>query len=293
MATPPRFDLQSHSTHSDGALPPAEVVERAAAAGVELLALSDHDSIAGVDEAIKASEQLPIRILPAVEITAIDSQHEDIHLLGYALNHHDPLLSERLSEARAERQQRGSRMADLLEADDWAVDRSLLHKVAESGSTVGRPHVAAAVSSVESNSDRLAELGLTDDGKLIGSLLVPGGAGYVPREHPTVEEAIGWVHDADGLAVYAHPFFPPERYDEELIETVLRRYVAAGLDGVECFYTTHDESQTRFLYGLADELGLLTTGSADFHGPEHPNFREFRAFETYDLEPKLGRLGRA
>ena len=291
MSTKPTFDLQSHSIHSDGTLAAGEVVERAAAAGVEILALTDHDTVSGVDEAIEASRDLPIRIVPAVEITAIDSEHEDIHLLGYCVDHHDSKFEERLAGARAERERRGFQMADLLEAAGWAVDRSLLEDVISAGTTVGRPHVGQAVFDHPDNAKRLAKRGFKHKGYVIGSLLVPGGEGWVEREHPTVEEAIGWVHDAGGLAVYAHPFFPPERYNEAAVEAALRRYVASGLDGIECFYISHTEAETRFLHRLADELSLITTGSADFHGPDHEHFSGFRNFELYDLDVNLGPIG--
>lgn len=286
----PTFDLQSHSTHSDGTLPPSEVVARAAAAGVELLALTDHDTVAGVSEAIDAGVTNGIEVLPAVEITAVDTEHEDIHLLGYSMNHLDTTFEGRLAGARREREQRGLAMVELLEDAGWAVDRAGLEAVIAAGTTVGRPHVGDAVFSHPDNAQLLAKRGLSSSGAVIGALLTPGGEGWVEREHPTVEEAIGWVHDAGGIAVWAHPFFPPKRYGQADVEAALRRYVEFGLDGVEAFYITHTAAETRFLHGLADELGLLTTGSADFHGPGHEHFSEFRSFELHGLDARLGQL---
>lgn len=293
MADMPDFDLQSHSVHSDGTLSPAAVVERAVEAGVKLLALSDHDTVDGVDEALAAASGTALRVVPAVEITAVDSDHEDIHLLGYGIDHRDPGLGDRLRGAREERERRGRLMAGRLEAAGWSVDTALLDRVAASGATVGRPHVAEAVFADPANAQRLEERGFGDPGELIGALLVPEGEGWVPREHPTVEEAIGWVHDAGGLSVFAHPFFPQGRHGEAVIEAAVRRYAAFGLDGVEAFYVTHDAGQTRFLARLAGELGLLTTGSADFHGPDHEHFNRFRVFELHGIEPNLGRLAPA
>ena len=111
---PLRFDLQSHSTHSDGALPAAEVVQRAAEAGVELLALSDHDTISGVAEAIEAGARCGVRIVPAVEISAVDDGApvgRELHILGYDIDHTGPLLTERLAEFLADREHRTMRMA--------------------------------------------------------------------------------------------------------------------------------------------------------------------------------------
>jgi len=284
----PTFDLQSHSVHSDGALAPAEVVARAAAAGVEVLALSDHDGIGGVGEAIKAGAELGVHIVPAVEITAVDEEHDDIHLLGYLINQTDPVLLERLEEAKEERLLRGRLMASRLEAAGWQVNHAFLDEVEASGATVGRPHVAQALLSDPENTQRLAELDLTTTGQVIHEMLQRGKEAFVPRDHPTVEEAIGWVHDAGGVAVYAHPLFPAGRYGNDAVEDAVRRYAAMGLDGIECFYTTHSEADTRFLHGLAMELGLLTTGSADFHGPDHGDFNLFREFDLYGLEVNLG-----
>src|SRR5690242_13121483 len=106
----PNFDLQSHSTHSDGQLPPAEVVRAAAAAGVRLLALSDHDSVEGVGEALEAAASAGIELVPAVELSAVEADYEDYHILGYRIDHRDPQLLERTAEARADRYRRADRM---------------------------------------------------------------------------------------------------------------------------------------------------------------------------------------
>ena len=115
---------------------------------------------------------------------------------------------------------------------------------------------------------------------------VPGAAAYVPRSRPTVAEAIGVIHEASGVAVWAHPFW--DLHDPQEALAAIDTFAAAGLDGIEVFYATHDEAQTRFLHEAARERGLLTTGSTDFHGPGHGRFNAFRGFELYGLEPELG-----
>jgi 3',5'-nucleoside bisphosphate phosphatase len=110
----------------------------------------------------------------------------------------------------------------------------------------------------------------------------------VARSRPTVPQAIEVIHAAGGVAVWAHPFWDVDDQTEAL--ATLRAFVDAGLDGVECFYASHTREQTEALYRAAD--GLLTTGSADFHGPQHERFNTFGAFETYGLEPNLGPIGR-
>jgi predicted metal-dependent phosphoesterase TrpH len=285
-AARPDFDLQAHSTHSDGALAPGAVVARAAAAGVTLLALSDHHAVDGVDEALDAAERAGIALVPAVEISAPDAAHPDIHVLGYGVDHRDGALRDRLAAYRADRDARAERMADRLEALGFAVDRAALAARRAQGRPVGRPHVAAAVVAHPANAARLREQGLDDASAFLAAYLVEGAPAFAPRTMPSVADAIAAVHDAGGVAVWAHPFWDLDERDAVL--AALDRYVAAGLDGVEAFYVTHDAEQTALLADRAEALGLLTTGSSDFHGPEHPRFGAFRAFGLHGRTPRLG-----
>jgi hypothetical protein len=282
----PSFDLQSHSIHSDGALPPAEVVALAAAAGVELLALSDHDSVNGVDEALAAGEEQGVRMVPATEISALRSPDEDVHVLGYGVDHRDRGLLDWLEASRADRELRAERLAQRLEELGFEVDRSVIEKRRAAGKTVGRPHIAAGVLARAGNRQRLAEEGIDDVGPFIAAYLIPGAPGYLPRLTPTVEDAVSAIHDAGGVAVWAHPFWDLESPDEVLAE--VDRFRACGLDGVETFYATHTREQTHLLHEHCSARRLLQTGSADFHGPDHKQFNAFRAFDLYGLEPVLG-----
>jgi 3',5'-nucleoside bisphosphate phosphatase len=282
----PAFDLQSHSIHSDGALAPAEVVALAAAAGVELLALSDHDSVNGVDEAIVAGEEHGVRMVPATEISALRSPDEDVHILGYGVDHRGRGLLDWLEASRADRELRAERLAQRLEQLGFEVDRSGIEKRRAAGKTVGRPHIAAGVLARAGNRQRLAEEGIDDVGPFIAAYLIPGAPGYLPRLTPTVEDAVTAIHDAGGVAVWAHPFWDLESPDEVLAE--VDRFRGCGLDGVETFYATHTREQTHLLHEHCSARGLLQTGSADFHGPDHKQFNAFRAFDLYGLEPVLG-----
>jgi predicted metal-dependent phosphoesterase TrpH len=283
-----RFDLQSHSTYSDGALAPADVVRRAAGAGVELLALTDHDSVDGVDEARAAAAQIAIGLVPAVELSAVDGGGEDVHVLGYLLDVHDPVLGERVAGARSERISRAARIADRLRELGFAVDDGVLQRRGAAGRSIGRPHLAEAVVSHADNRERLKREGLTTVDTFLPAYLIPGRPGFLPRTSPTVEQAIEWVHDAGGVAVWAHPFWDIES-PATVLET-LERFRGWGVDGVECFYRTHSREQTDLLASECERRGLLTTGSADFHGPEHALFNRFGAFELYGHEPNLGPL---
>jgi predicted metal-dependent phosphoesterase TrpH len=281
----PTFDLQSHSVHSDGALTPVAVVAAAAEAGVELLALTDHDTVDGVADAESAAREHGLRLVPAVELSAVDPLGEDLHVLGYEIDTADAGLAERLESFRADRRGRIGRMADAMEELGWEIDRTLFGDL----ESPGRPHLAAAVFHHPANAARVRDEGLEDPSALLVAYLIPGAPGYRPRTIPTVTDAITAIHDAGGVAVWAHPFWDVDAEAE--VEAAVRRFAAGGMDGVEAFYVEHGERQTALLCDLADELGLLTTGSADFHGPHHPVFSRFRAFELYGREPRLGPIG--
>jgi predicted metal-dependent phosphoesterase TrpH len=282
----PTFDLQSHSTHSDGDLPPAEVVALASQAGVELLALSDHDSVNGVDEALAAGQEHGVEVVRATEISALRSPDEDVHILGYGIDHHDPTLLSWLEDSRADRERRAERLGDRLEELGFEMDRSGIEERKAQGLTVGRPHIAAGVLAVAANAPRLRDEGIDDVGPLIANYLIPGKPGYLPRTTPTVQDAIAVIHAAGGVVVWAHPFWDLDSSEEVLSE--IDRFRGYGLDGVETFYATHTEEQTHMLHDRCSKLGMLQTGSADFHGPEHKLFSSFRAFQLFGREPELG-----
>jgi len=287
----PRFDLQSHSTHSDGALAAAEVVQRAAEAGVELLALSDHDTVSGVSEAIAAGAQHGVRIVPAVEISAVDEGApvgRELHILGYDIDHTGALITQRLAAFLADREKRTLRMRDgLLEAGLELDQRAIDERIAE-GKPIGRPHLAEAVLAAPANAQRLQDEDIDDIGSLIRGYLIDGKPAFRLRETPTVAEAIEAIHAAGGVAIWAHPFWDVSDPDE-VLESI-ERFRALGIDGVEAFYVTHTREQTEMLARLCAEQGLLATGSADYHGPDNRLFSRFLAFETYGLEPNLGSI---
>lgn len=282
----PTFDLQSHSTYSDGALAPGDVVARAARAGVELLALTDHDTVDGVDEALEAAAREGLALVPAVELSSVDGLHEDLHILGYGIDHHDPALLARLEAFRDDRGARADRMAQALEDLGFALDRTPLEERRAAGLPIGRPHLAQAAFDHPDNAARIAEEGLPDFGKLLEAYLIPGTPAYRARTTPTVAEAIDLVHAAGGVAIWAHPFWDLD-VEAEVVEAI-ERFSAAGLDGVEAFYITHTGAQTALVAEQCAQRGLLTTGSADFHGPDHPRFHAFRAFDLHGLSPDLG-----
>ncbi|MBI5105002.1 MAG: PHP domain-containing protein [Solirubrobacterales bacterium] len=283
----PTFDLQSHSTYSDGSLPPAEVVRRATEAGVELLALSDHDTVDGVGEALTAAAEHGIRLVTAVELSSVDEDREDLHVLGYGVDHTDRTFLDTLQAYREDRAHRATRMADALEECGFALDRDALDARAAAGLPIGRPHLAQ--NAFAHNRARAAKEGLADFGRLLEAYLIPGAPAYRRRTTPTVAEAIDTIHKAGGVAVWAHPFWDVDQPDEVL--DAIDRFKKDGLDGVEAFYIAFTKDQTDLLATACEQRGLLTTGSADFHGPDHPRFNTFRNFELHGHAPNLGALG--
>jgi hypothetical protein len=272
--------------HSDGVHSAAEVVGYAADAGVELLALSDHDTVDGVQEALDAGERLGVAVVPATEISAVEGPHEDLHVLGYGIDHTDATLAERLLDAREDRVRRAERMGERLADLGYAIDPAPLEARRAAGKPIGRPHLSAAVLQHPDNAERLRDEGHEDVSSFIPAYLIQGTPAYVARTHPTVGDAIAWIHEAGGVAVWAHPFWDIDAADEVL--DAVDRFAAQGLDGVEVFYPTHSADQARLLLERCDERGLLATGSSDFHGEGHRLFGRFLAYELHGLEPRLG-----
>lgn len=280
------FDLQSHSYCSDGELAPGEAVSAAAAAGIELLALTDHDTVDGVDDALAAGAEHRVAVVPAIELSSVDGAREELHVLGYGIDHHADAFADALVELRVDRENRVLAMAKRLRGAGFVLDDRELEARRRAGRPLGRPHLAKAVLGNPDNQQRLAAAGIGGTGDLFSKHLVPGAESYVPRSKPTVAEAIDLIHQAGGVAVWAHPFWDIDSADE--VELTLRRFVDLGLDGVEAFYPTHDASQVGLLYAVAHSLELLITGSSDFHSPGHEIFSSFGTFDLYGHAPRLG-----
>jgi predicted metal-dependent phosphoesterase TrpH len=262
------------------------VVERAAAAGVELLALTDHDTLEGVEEALAAAADMNLRLVPAVEISAIGWAQGDLHVLGYQVDHRNAQLRAELERYRADRERRAEVMTAALHELGFELDLAPLTDRARRGETIGRPHLAQAVVQHDGNAGRLEAEGVSEAGAFLEAYLVPGRPAFRPRLAPSVGDAIATIHRAGGLAVWAHPFWAPITSGDVL--EAIDDFRALGLDGVECFYPTHTRAQTDLLADRCAALRLLSTGSSDFHGPEHRLFSCFRAFSTYGHRAVLG-----
>lgn len=177
-------------------------------------------------------------------------------------------------------------MAGVLRELGYELDDSELSRRRARGQSIGRPHLADAVVHHPANAERLRAEGLAERSPFLEAYLIEGRPAFRPRTKPTVQDAIQTIHDAGGLAIWAHPFWDVKDPDEVL--RAIDRFRAWGLDGVECFYVTHSREQTELVADRCAELDLLTTGSSDYHGPTHRLFSRFRAFDTYGRTPALG-----
>ena len=224
-----------------------------------------------------------------MEISAVDEGApvgRELHILGYNIDHTGESLTERLSAFLADREHRTLRMAAALREVGWELDEREITERNAAGQPIGRPHLAEAVLAVPANAARLKEEGIDDIGSLIRAYLIEGRPAFRLRETPTVAEAVEAIHAAGGVAVWAHPFWDVS--DPEEVLSSIDRFRALGIDGVEAFYVTHTREQTELLAERCASLGLLTTGSADFHGPDNRLFSRFLAFDTFGIAPNLG-----
>lgn len=250
------WDFHCHSSVSDGILPPAELVARAVANGVDLLALTDHDAIDGLAAAAAAARDAGIGLIPGVEIS-IEWQGTPIHVVGLGIDASCEALVDGLESLREGRIERARRMSTELE------------KVGISGAFEGALRYAAnpALVSRAHFARYLVEHGVCDEVKRVfDRYLVPGKPGYVEHQWATLADATGWIAAAGGVAVVAHP----ARY--KLTSGATRRFledfIGHGGQGIEVVCGSHTPDNVRQFARLATELGLYASRGSDFHGPE-------------------------
>lgn len=250
-----RIDLHTHSACSDGTDAPAVLVAAAAAAGLDVMALTDHDTHDGIDEALAAGAGHGVRVVVGVEMST-DLGGESVHLLGYGHDPHDPRLAAELARVRAGRAERLPETCRLLAAAGAPVSVEDVMAQAVDTPSVGRPHVADALVAAGHVADRR---------EAFDRYLAEGQPAFVPRYATPLGEAIDLIHGAGGAAVLAHPWGRGRR--DALPPEVIAGLVADhGLDGIEVWHLDHDETTRAELLELATSLGLIPTGSSDHHG---------------------------
>jgi 3',5'-nucleoside bisphosphate phosphatase len=245
-----RADLHTHTTASDGTLRPSEHVQWAAAQGLAALGITDHDTIAGWDEAIATAAGLGIEIVPGCELsTEVDKT--EVHLLAYYFDREEPEMAALLERMRGGRRKRAEEAVAKLHA--LGHTNVSLERILElGGESVGRPHIAAVM--VEAGIVRTLQ-------DAFERFLTRGRPAYVPRPKLTPEEAITIVKQAGGVPVVAHPGLIRD-------DKWVRHFIAAGVLGLEAYHTDHSDNQRQFYARWAADAGLICTGGTDSHGPK-------------------------
>ena len=254
------IDLHTHSTFSDGSWTPEELVEAAVAAGVTALALTDHDTTAGLPRFLAASAARGIDAVPGVEISA-EFNPGSLHVLGYFVPADDPDLERELARFRAGRDARNAEILKRLKELGVPVDSDLLREAAGEGA-VGRAHIAEAMVRAKHVKDRR---------DAFDRFLAKGGPAYVPRDRLAPADAIRLIRDAGGVPVLAHPITLRLSYDR--VRELAKELKAYGLAGIEVHYPRHDGPRARRYGVIARELGLIATGGTDHHGAASPDLK--------------------
>jgi len=250
------IDLHTHSTASDGIYTPTELLQQAHTIGLRVLALTDHDTTNGLDEASSMARHLNIDFIPGIEINT-DVGNNEIHVLGYCLEYQRPQFQQVVQVLRDARTRRGERMVELLNEQGIPISWKRVRQIAQGA--VGRPHIAKA----------LVEAGIVQSiSEAFDRYIGRNCPAYVPRYKLAPIDALHLIRSANGLPVLAHPIDLPG-IDE--LHKWLPELVKAGLAGLEAYYGPYTEKDEQQLRAIADQYHLIPTGGTDFHGPGiHP-----------------------
>lgn len=276
-----KIDLHIHTTASDGTFTPSALVEQAKAAGLEALAITDHDTMAGVPEAMAAGAALGVQVLGGIEIST-DYRGEDTHVLGYGLRPDDPELGPVLDWVQQDRRRRNARIAQRMNRDGIRVSLGELEEQ-NPGATIGRPHFARV----------LVDQGRADSvSDAFARFLNPGKCYYLPRTYLPMDRAVDIIRRSGGVAVLAHPL--QYGYSQADLRRLVADAAGLGVGGMEIYYTGYTREQREMLSALAEEFRLFATGGSDFHGANKPQI-VLGALEVppqclQDLRARLGEV---
>lgn len=255
-----RIDLHTHSNASDGSCSPAEVMEAAAAAGLAAVALTDHDTMKGVPEAMEAAEKLNIECIPGIELSAVYGDRE-VHIVGLFLDFRDSLLAERLADFQRIRERRNQQMIAKMQSAGVDITMEKVRAL-EGDAVITRANLARY----------LVHIGYAASIKeVFDKYLSPGLPFYVPKTGVTPEDAVRAICDGGGVAILAHPLlygFTPAQLD-----ICIERLKRCGLQGIETYYSTYSPADERDMKRLADRHHLLYSGGSDFHGTVKPHIQ--------------------
>ena len=271
-----RIDLHSHSTASDGSKRPAEVI----GLGVEwaeknkepvVMALTDHDTVAGVAEFLGEASKYPgqVTAVPGIEFSTFieleDGREQTMHMLGYFIDHDDPVLLEKLEKYRQDRESRNTRVIEKLNRHGFRISAGDIEPLTP-GASVGRPAIAS----------HMVKMGYVSSVKeAFKKYLGRGKLCYAERIRPQVRDVISLIHASGGIAVLAHPKLY-DKLDHEALDKLISDLCSMGLDGLEVYYSRNDPEDTAYYHSLAEKYHLRVTGGSDFHGTVKPDIELFR-----------------
>ena len=272
------LDLHMHTTYSDGLFSVDDVVKRCHDRGLQIISITDHDTIDHIEPAVRSGGGLGMTVIPGTEIS-VSHNGKGLHLLGYHIDHTSIHLKEELAKQRTARRDRISNMAQKLRDIGWAVDTSAIEGKAGS---VGRPLLAQIVFEEVQNRERCKKEEIETFPAFLDRYLTTGAPAYVDRYRTTMQRGIEVIHKAGGVAVWAHPAWNTRKAPETL-KPILHDLVQLGMDGLEVFYGTHTREDTEQLFALSQEYGLIQTAGSDFHEPRRPGFPDVGGWDDYGL----------
>ncbi|MGD9849652.1 MAG: PHP domain-containing protein [Nitrospirales bacterium] len=252
-----RIDLHTHTTWSDGSYSPTELVKWAHQHDIQTLAITDHDTTEGIDEALAISQTLRMDLIPGIEISTRFRERE-IHVLGYFINYQDASFQTRIRNLQSTRLQRIQEILHKLTLNGITLYLEDVQRLAGSGS-IGRPHIAQLL---------IQQAYVSTFREAFERYLGVRGKAYVPRDVPEASDIFSWIREAGGLAILAHPFW--EGFRQEDVDPACRTLAENGLQGLEVFYGTFSAKQISFNLHLAKRFNLLVSGGSDFHGTFKP-----------------------
>ncbi len=256
------FDLQIQTTASDGRHTPREVVQMAAEQNLRVIAITDHDTVDGVEEALAAGGEFGVRVIPGVEMSA---EENDIHILGYGFDREDPQFLAEMEKSKQSRLEGARQILDNLRKNEGLLaDWEDVLTEAGGAAVITSPHVVYAVMKRPENKEKLERDEVRTKSDFYNKYLSRDGSNYVKRYHTPAEKVIGLIHVAGGIAVWSHPMLNfPHNY--EGAEGFLGKLIEWGMDGMEVFSPSHTEDDVEFLLGLVAKHSLLKTAGSDFH----------------------------
>ena len=250
-------DLHTHTIASDGSDTPTELIKKAAFAQLSAVAITDHDTVDGIPEGMEASNNYPIEVVPGIELSVM-APKGNMHVLGYFIDIKSPELLKVIKLVQEARSERNPKILNKLDGLGIHISEAELEDMAQGGQ-IGRPHIARALVEhgyVKSLSDAFEKY------------LKKGAAAYVPKSILTPQKAFEAIHQAKGVAVLAHPISLQVSPSE--LEHFITQWIPDGLDGMECYYSEHDDKTTQLCLSLAKKHGLVATGGSDYHGKAKP-----------------------